>query len=110
MLAMFILTVINVLNIGIFGATALGNIVSVVAAVSAATLTAGWISKSQRMAELGLLLACFVWTTRASFALIFGSQNGDTYGWAFSIAWAVASGGAYLLERADGSNKHSVIG
>lgn len=69
-----------------------------IATASCVLLFAAWVTRRDTLAEWGLLLAVFVWASRAMFAVIIGS------GWfavTVSLAWVIGAAGAYLLERAD---------
>lgn len=99
------LMVYNIVDKGAFGNLMLGDVVAVMAVTSAACLTAAWVMRSQRMAEVGLLLACIVYVTRSAFLLL-------ATGWQAQGVWlglgaAIGAGGAFLLETWDG---HETVG
>jgi integral membrane sensor domain MASE1 len=82
----------------------LGDIVGALAGASLALLVFAWWFRSQSAAEIGLLLATFVWVTRAALIAVVGVSHNVDVGHVFwySLAWAIAAGGAYLLESWDG--------
>ena len=96
---MVALTVQNVFHVGAFGDLILGDVVAALSSVAAVTLFLGWWRSSQRMAELGLLLAATVYVTRSAFLLFIGEPA--TEGIYLGLGAAVMAGGAYLLERWD---------
>lgn len=85
-------------------------LLGVIAFIASGFLFLGWWIKpnwnlDQRwFAEWGLLLALGVWLSRAFYVLISdysGLLNNTAASIILSVAWAVGSGGAYLLERYD---------
>jgi hypothetical protein len=96
---MLTLCISNIANAGVFKELWLGDVVAVIAGASAVTLVAGWVVRSQRMAEWGLLMACVVYIVRASF-LFFFAGPGEQGVW-LSLGAATIAGGAYLLETTD---------
>lgn len=75
-----------------------GKLIGAAAAVVTVLLWAGWWLQSKLLMDHGLALATAVWAAVATAVLLEGSSWPS--GW-LAIAWAVASGGAYLLESAD---------
>jgi hypothetical protein len=65
---------------------------------AAVCLVAGWVCRSQRFAEVGLLLVVLTYTTRAAFVYL---STGFDQAVAFSVTSSIIAGGAYLLEAAD---------
>lgn len=103
MLSMVVIAVINVLDVGLAADHLWGDFIGLLAAVSAAAMAGGWFARSQSMAEVGMLIAAGVWMVRGVFALLYNGSVPIGYGWAFSFCWALAAGGAYMLERVDDS-------
>jgi len=97
-LAMLVLVVVNLEDTGRLGATWTGDVVAVLAGASFLTLMAGWWTRSQLLAEYGLVLACATYVLRGTFLAltIFPDQSM----W-FSFSTAIVAGGAFLLERTD---------
>jgi hypothetical protein len=96
---MIVLTVVGVTGTGVFGTSILGDVETAVSAVAAAALIGGWIGRSQRIAEIGLLLVFIVYTMRGVFiGLYYGPSKYDMY---LSLGAAIIAGGSYLLEHAD---------
>jgi hypothetical protein len=88
-------------------AVAIGNtfysqLVGFFAAVVASTLIVGWVWRSQRLAEFGMLGCFAVWMFRLGVYLTDVHPVGDRY--VLAAMYALISGGAYLLEKADPSN------
>lgn len=99
--AIFMLTfsVINVLDVGVFENSVLGDVVAVLAGGAFAMLVLAGVVNSQRIAEYGLLLSCTVLVIRGTFiALTLGVTHREVF---FSIATAIIAGGSYFLERTD---------
>ena len=89
----------NVENTGRLGASWLGDIVAILAGISAVSMLAGWVFNNQHMAELGLLITAGVMVARSSFIyLTIGAQEQSMW---MGIGMAIVGGGAYLLERTD---------
>lgn len=76
----------------------LSMVLAVAAAVAAVTLAVGWISRRQRIAELGLLLVVGVYTARAAFIQMVSPFDQAVW---FSLATVVIAAGAYVLEASD---------
>ena len=77
------------------GAT--GIIVGTVAVITVAALWWGWLAKSEAWMLRGLLWAAGVWAAVTTIlATDVGIVNVNTL---LALAWVVASGGAWLLER-----------
>lgn len=85
-------------------------LLGIIASIASGFLFLGWWVKpnwkldQQWFAEWGLLLALGVWLSRAFYVLISdysGVLNNTAASVILSVAWAVGSGGAYLLERYD---------
>jgi len=92
-----------VISTGILVDTFLGDVVGVAAGVSCALLFIGWWVRSQRLAEMGLVLGAGTWVSRAFVALFI--EGWSFYGVYLSVAWAIACVGAYLLETFDGGRE-----
>ena len=96
---MLTLTVFNLQEDGIFGATVLATLIALLSFASALCLIFGWFGRVQIMAEAGLLLASITYVIRAVFSLlIVGPSNQMMW---LSIGAGIISGGAFLLERWD---------
>lgn len=78
------------------GDSVLGDVVGATALVAAVALLGGWWGRSQRMAEVGLLLAFGVYLARTVFLLATAPAD---QGVLLGIGAAVIAGGSYLLER-----------
>ena len=95
-LLMLTLVVVNLTNVGELKDTALGDAIAVMAGAAAVCLWAGWLARSQRMAEAGLLLAAVTYVTRSAFILLdLGPGNMGVW---LGAGAAVIAGGAFLLE------------
>ena len=57
----------------------------------------GWWAQSDRTMRAGLLITAGVFAARA--AIVWLDQGTVGAAWLLSVAWCVASGGAWLLER-----------
>jgi len=57
----------------------------------------GWWAQSDRTMRAGLLITAGVFAARA--AIVFMERGAGTIAALLSVAWCVASGGAWLLER-----------
>jgi hypothetical protein len=96
---MAVLTIFNLADTGVFGASLYGDIIAVISASSFTLLVLAWIINSQLLTEYGLLLASTVFVVRGTFlglTLSWGRQ--DVY---FSLAMFIISAGSYFLERTD---------
>lgn len=98
-IAMVVLCLAGLFDTGALDGSLWGDVVALIAAASCTSFMAGWWARNQPMAEAGLLLACWVFTTRAA-ALLFIGGAGSIAAW-LSIASAIIAGGAYVLERTD---------
>ena len=99
-LLMMTLVVYNVLDRGVFGNLWLGDIIAVMAAVSAFCLWYGWVGRAQKMAEAGLLIACIVYIIRAAFVFFLLGPSSEIF-WLSLWAGGLV-GGAFYLEARDG--------
>lgn len=98
MLACGVLGYINLAGRGVLAGTAWATGLGVLAAAVVALLAAGWAARAQRAAEAGLLLGAGLWAGRtAALVAVTGPWQWEAW---LSACWAVASGGAWLLERA----------
>lgn len=79
----------------------IGDLTGAWAFVGVALLVVAWARGSQRLAELGLLVAVGVWVARAATVALTGYYDDPVAFW-LSICWATAAGGAFLLESTDG--------
>ena len=77
----------------------LGKVIGAAALVTVGLLWSGWWLRSKRLMDHGLLLSAAVWAAVATVILIEGSSWPSGL---LAVAWAVASGGAWLLETNDG--------
>ncbi len=79
-----------------------GRIVAAAAAAAVALLWAGWWMRSDRLMRAGLIWATGVWAAVGTvLALDIGSQPSMWLAW----CWAIASGGAWLLETTDADTR-----
>ena len=84
-----------------------GHIIAAAAAVSVALLWGGWWGRSEKLMRAGLLWTTGVWAAVGTIlALDIGSQPSMWLAW----CWALASGGAWILEVADNSPRPSSAG
>ena len=74
-----------------------GVLVGWAAAAAVLLLWRGWWAQSDRTMRAGLLLTAGVFAARA--AIVWLDQGTVGAAWLLSVAWCVASGGAWLLER-----------
>lgn len=74
-----------------------GVIVGWAALAAVLLLWWGWWAQSDRTMCAGLLLTAGVFAARA--AIVWLDQGTVGAAWLLSVAWCVASGGAWLLER-----------
>jgi len=97
-LAMIVLVVVNLENSGRLGSSWTGDAVAILAGSSFIAMMAGWWTRSQLLAEVGLLLAGVTYVLRGTFLAltIFPDQSM----W-FSFSTAMIAWGAFLLERLD---------
>ena len=77
----------------------LGKAIGAAALVTVGLLWSGWWLRSKRLMDHGLLLSTAVWAAVATVILVEGSSWPSG---CLAVAWAVASGGAWLLESNDG--------
>ena len=98
--AMITLTLAGLLDRGALDGSLWGDFVALVAFSAFMAFMGGWWARSQRMAEVALLLACGVFTTRAAALLMLHFEVLDIAAW-LSVASAITAGGAYVLERVD---------
>lgn len=76
-----------------------GHIVGLAAGAAVIALWAGWWSSNDHWMRLGLFLTTGVWSAAATIlAIDIGVINVNT---ALSACWALAAGGAWLLEAAN---------
>lgn len=76
-----------------------GKVTAGVGCVSVLLLWVGWWVDHERWMRWGLFLTTGVWTSVATIlAIDIGLANVNT---ALAACWAIASGGAWLLEAAD---------
>lgn len=101
MMTMLILAVVNILNVGILGTHAAGDVLAGLSIAGAALLFTGWFRRSQSVAELGLAAAFFVWSTRFFLGIFISPDPLITEGIYLSLCWAMVAGGSYLLEKMD---------
>lgn len=87
----------NVVDVDFLGDAYIGDIVAAVAGAAVVLLFAGWWTRSQLLAEWGLLLSSGVWVARAMTVFFIGVHV-DPVAFLLSICWAVAAGGAFMLE------------
>ncbi len=95
----------NLVDKGVFGNSKWGDVLAVIAGAALALLVTAWVANSQRLAEVGLLLACSVFLIRGTFLILtigFGSEA--VY---YQIANIIIAGGSYFLERADPAKQKS---
>lgn len=98
MVATAVLAAINALGVGAFGRSPWAWALAATSSLVTGLLAAGWAARSQAAAEAGLLLGAGLWAGRACALLALdGPGQWQAY---LSACWAVAAGGAWLLERA----------
>ena len=105
--AMLVLTLAGILDQGALHSSGWGDLVSAVAFASFTAFMGGWWARSQRMAEMALLLATGVFTARAAALLMLHFEILDVAAW-LSVASAITAGGAYALERVDPRGRRAV--
>ena len=98
-MSMLVLCVFNTIDAGVLLETQVGDVVAVMSGIAAFLLIAGWVGKSQMMAEWGLFLAGMTMTLRSAF--LFVLQGGSNIGVWLGVGTAVVAFGAFLLERTD---------
>lgn len=96
---MIVLCISGIANTGLLTTTIWGDIVSVLSGATALLLFVGWYTRSQRLAEIGLLSSTFVFVVVFSFLLLTVSTT-QTSIW-ISLGYTVVAGGSYLLEKED---------
>ena len=100
-LSALVVAAINVLDVGILQTSAWGDLVGVVMAGAASLLVVGWVTRSQRIAEVGLIAAFMAWLFRFWIGgLVTGFQLAHEGVW-LSLCWAGIAGGSWALERLD---------
>lgn len=102
-LLMVVFMIYNILDKGVLTDLWLGDIIAVLAGVAAFCLWFGWFGKGQRMAEVGLLLAGFVYITRASFIFLLDGPGSQAF-WESALTGCLVSA-AFYLEASDPKNK-----
>ena len=98
-LTMTTMIAFNVSNQDVLGDHPITEVVLVMAVIGLASLSAGWLFSSQRMAEAGLFIAGLTMTLRSAFLLALIGAGG--VGVWLGIATAIVAFGAFLLERTD---------
>lgn len=73
----------------------LSYVVAAVAGAAVIALIWGWVGRSQRLAEIGLLLVVAAYATRAAFVYLSSGPDQAVF---FSLASVIIAGGSYLLE------------
>lgn len=96
---MVTLFVTNILDVGVTRESGWGDLLGVVALLSAISLALAWIRSSQRLTEIGLLLATAAYTIRSIFLLLTLGVSASTF-W-YSLGLAVIAGGSFFLEQSD---------
>lgn len=84
---------------GVLGNTIWAQTVAVVAAATAGVLLSGWLARSQKLAEVGLLMSFFVWFSALLVFALTVHPSWEHYAW--STAFAVMAAGSYFLEIND---------
>lgn len=98
-LSMIVLTVFNTSDLGILRDAVIGDVVGIMAAISASCLIAGWVFRSQHMAEAGLFIAGLTMVLRSAF--LFALVGIGNIGVWLGVGTAIVALGAFLLERVD---------
>lgn len=98
-LLMLVFVIYNIIDKGIFRDLWLGDVIAVLAGISAFSLWYGWVRQSQLMAEIGLLTASVVYITRAAFMLFLLGPEAETFWLSLLTGGLVAS--AFYLEARD---------
>ena len=88
-------TVYNVLNVGIFRESKLGDVIAVLAFTAFVFLVAGWWFRSPTLVRYGLAGATFVYLTRTLFLLF---SNPGIEGVWIGLGVSIIAAGAYLKE------------
>ena len=96
--AVFVVSMLTESGVGKTLDTGVGKAIGAAALVTVGLLWAGWWTRSKSLMDHGLLLSAAVWSAVATVILIEGSSWPSG---CLAIAWAVASGGAWLLESSD---------
>jgi hypothetical protein len=100
--------VINILHYGLLHGSDWGFVLAALQAFAVVCLTYGWARPQRRIFELGLLVASGAWIGRAVLAVLV--DGWAQYGTWLSLGWAVAAGGAFLLEKAETNGGPHVSG
>jgi hypothetical protein len=100
-ITMLIIAWAAVTNVGVLNSSSWADLLAGSALLTAGVLVAGWVRSSQRLAEVGLLLASFVWATRFWLIVLVNPGNITLEGLWLSVCWVVVASGSYLLEKAD---------
>lgn len=100
MLLMLTYMIFNMTQVNdLISSTWLGHAMAIIAGISAFCLGYGWFARIQQMAEIGLLVACFVYITASvNFFLLEGFAS--EYLW-LSFWSAGLVGSAFYLEARD---------
>ena len=109
-MTMVCLFVFNLFDRDLIGDRQVGDVLGGFCLAVATLFCCAWVTRSQVLVRAGLLGACFVWTGRFWLAVLMVPAPFTVLGTWLSIAWAVATGGAYLLEHADSEgHRYDVI-
>ena len=104
---MGVLAVFNVAGIGILGGGLFGHAIAALSAASCVALVAGWLARSQKMAEAGLVMVGAVYVARSSFLLM---QNGwGDIGVYLGLGVVLIAWGSYVLERVDPRGRGAAV-
>ena len=103
-LLMFTYMIFNISNQGVLKDLWLGDVVSIISGIAACCLLIGWFGRVQKMAEYGLLIASFVYITRASFIFFVVGPSSLDFWEALWTGGLVAS--AFYLEANDPKNEN----
>ena len=96
---MAVFVVANLADVGVFGPSRYGDVISVVAASALGLLVSAWVINSQRLTEYGLLISGTVFFIRGTFLWLTRSwERQDVY---FMIAMTIIAAGSFWLERVD---------
>ena len=88
-------------NVGVLDGSDLADLLGGGALIVAVIFTIAWWHRSQRMAELALLLSFIVWGWRFWLIVLVADNRITQEGLWLSLGWAVIAGGSYLLEKTD---------